>query len=85
MKAKEEENLIDLLNDLYLSGRLKLLIDSGVLAPSVYKKRNVYNTYLIFYKKSGSKMQAMNDISLNFKISLNSVRKIRKMFEQGFN
>ena len=78
---KEKESLINILNEMYDSGRLKILIDSGILNTSIYKKRNVFNTYLIFYKKYGSKMQAMNDVSLNFKISLNSVRKIRKFFE----
>lgn len=75
-----EKMIIDELNELYESGKLKKLIDSGFMSSSVYLWRNVYNAYNYRLKANKSIMQAMEDVSLNFKISVSSVRKIRDKF-----
>jgi hypothetical protein len=76
-----KKRAIEVLNSMYESGELKILIDNGILAPSIYKHRNIYNTYLIFLNKTNSKMQAMSDVACNFDCSIEQVRKIRKRFD----
>lgn len=78
---EDKKLIIDELNDLYESGVLKKLIDGGFISSSVYLWRNVYNAYNFRLKANKSIMQAMEDVSTNFKISIASVRKIRSKFD----
>jgi len=77
-----DKSLIEELNDLYNEGKLKKLIDSGLVSSSVYLWRNIFNAYNYRLNATQSKMQAMSDVSLNFKVSVNTIRKVRRKFEQ---
>jgi hypothetical protein len=81
LENKKEASLIDELNELYLNGKLKKLIDSGLVSSSVYLWRNIFNAYNFRLQASGSKIQAMNDVSLNFGVSMSTIRKVRRKFE----
>lgn len=82
IENQKETSLIDELNELYLNGKLKKLIDSGIISSSVYLWRNIFNAYNFRLQASGSKIQAMNDVSLNFGVSMSTIRKVRRKFEQ---
>ena len=76
-----KKRAIEVLNEMYVNGDLKVLIDNGIVDTSVYKHRNIYNTYVIFYNKTQSKMQAMSDVACNFDVSISMVRNVRRKFE----
>jgi len=72
---------LEILDDLYSDGSLKQLINDGLVSSSLLMYRNLMHAYLFALERTNSKMQAMNDVALNFNISVETVRFVRKKFD----
>jgi hypothetical protein len=73
-----EKRQIDLLDELYESGKLQALIKGGLLQTSILMWRNIFHAFEFRLEATGSKMQAMEDVSQNFNISVSLVEKVRR-------
>ena len=78
---EEKESKIDILNRLNDNGDLKKLVDSGIVSPRFIIWRNIYIAYQFRLEAVHSKMQAMEETSMNFKRSIQLVAKVRRFFE----
>lgn len=78
---EEKESKIELLNRLQENGDLKKLVDSGIVSPRFIIWRNMYIAYQFRLEAVKSKMQAMEEVSMNFKRSIQLVAKVRRFFE----
>lgn len=69
---------IDLLDDLYNSGELKALVKGGLIQTSILMYRNIFHAFEFRYEATGSKMQAMEEVAMNFRVSVSLVEKVRR-------
>jgi len=72
---------IDILKKIKLSGDLQLLIDANIVPSRIEMWITLYDNYLIEYNSTGSKMQAMENVSITYDVSVELIQKIRKKFE----
>lgn len=72
---------IDILKKLQRSGELKHLINSGVVPSRIEMWINLFEVYENEYLITASKMQAMENVSISFDVSVELIQKIRKKFE----
>jgi hypothetical protein len=73
-----KKKVIDILDDLYHSGDLKHLVNEGTIQSSILMYRNIYHAFNFRHDATGSKMQAMKEVALNFNISVSLVEKVRR-------
>jgi len=73
--------LIDKLDKMQESGDLKLLIDSGLINKNIPSWISLYHSYVFEFELTGSVMQAMENVSTSFKVSVGLIEKIRRKFE----
>lgn len=78
---EEKETKIELLNRLHQNGDLKKLVENGIVSPRFIIWRNMYIAYQFRLEAVQSKMQAMEEVSMNFKRSIQLVAKVRRFFE----
>lgn len=72
---------IELIDELYISGKLMDMINLGFVHPSVLVNRNIYHAYNARLRTTGSKMQAMEDVAENFGVSFETVRLARRTMD----
>lgn len=73
---------VELIDDLEKNGHLKPLISGGFIHPNVILFRNIYRAYNYRLESTNSKMQAMEDVSQNFGVSFETVRKARRVMTE---
>lgn len=73
--------LIDKLDEMQESGDLKLLIDSGLIKENIISWVSLFHSYIFELEQTKSVMQAMENVSCNFKVSVGLIEKIRRKFE----
>ena len=73
--------LIEKLDLLQESGELKPLIDSGLMKKEVPTWMALFHSYNFELEQTNSKMQAMENVSINFKVSVDLIKWIRIKFE----
>lgn len=74
--------LIDRLGKMQESGELKILIDSGFMKENIISWISLFHSYIFELEQTKSKMQAMENVSFNFKVSVGLIEKIRRKFEE---
>lgn len=72
---------IDLLDNLHHTGQLSQLVKAGFMHPSTIVNRNIYHAYNARLIETKSRMQAMEDVSVNFGVSFETVRLARRLME----
>jgi hypothetical protein len=72
---------IDILKKIKLSGDLQPLIEANIVPSRIEMWMTLYDNYLIEYNSTGSKMQAMENVSITYDVSVELIQKVRKKFE----
>jgi hypothetical protein len=72
---------IDKLNELKENGTLSELIDKGLVSKHVESWRKIYLAYKDELIKNDSKLQAMENVAYDFKISVDLIRHIRRKLD----
>ena len=72
---------IDILKKIKLNGDLQPLIDANIVPSRIEMWITLYDNYLIEYNSTGSKMQAMENVSITYDVSVELIQKVRKKFE----
>ena len=83
MQLVQSNNMstIDRLDTLYNNGVLTDLINKGLISKHVESWRKIYHAYINELVNEESKLQAMENVAYDFKISVDMVRYIRKKLE----
>lgn len=70
--------MLDSVRELYESGQLKSLVETGIVQKHIFIWVQIFIAYENEYKKTGSKMQAMENVAFEFQITVDMISKIRK-------
>lgn len=69
---------IEKLDNLYNEGVLTELINKGLMSKHVESWRKIYHAYTTELIKHDSKLQAMENVAYDFKVSVEMVRYVRR-------
>lgn len=69
---------IELLDELYHDGKLKDLVQSGLISSNLLVWRNAYHAFEHRLTATGSVMQSMEEVAVNFNLSVETIRLIRR-------
>ena len=72
---------IDILKKIKLSGDLQPLIDANIVPSRIEIWMKLYDSYLVELNSTGSKMQAMENVSITYDVSVELIQKVRKKLE----
>lgn len=67
---------INLIDKLYETGDLKMLVDHGLVSVNVYEWRKMYKSYLSRLEAGRSELHAKQDVSDTFNVSLKTVYRV---------
>lgn len=73
--------MIDTLDKLHAEGVLVRMVAAGILSGSVVVWREAYHKYEQELARTGSKMQAMENVATDFNYSLRTMQYIRDRME----
>ena len=77
-----EKKVIDLIDELDANNQFMPLVRLGFLHSNLILFRNIYRAYNYRLESTKSKMQAMEDVSHNFGVSFETVRKARRVMSE---
>lgn len=72
--------MLDSVRELYESGQLESMVKMGIVQKHVFTWVEIRIAYENEYKKTKSKMQAMENVATDYQISVEYVRAIRRKF-----
>lgn len=78
----EKETRIEIVDRLYNQGDLKKLVSEEIVSPRWLVWRNIFHAFNQRLESTGSKMQAMEEVSENFNVSRSLVEKVRRYFKE---
>jgi hypothetical protein len=67
-----------MLDTLFESGQLQILVERGLISPKALTHREIYHAFESSHQQTGSTMQAMQDTADQFGVSVSTVEKIRQ-------